>query len=303
MTLFTRWKHHPQTLWFRRAIFQIHLWSGLAVGLYIVVISVSGSILIYRSELRQAFEPEPRFVTISGVRMTETTLKQTAQRAYPNYRVARIILRDDPARAATITLRRHDKPLQLLFDPYTGEDLGHQLPVPYRLTTWMLDLHDNLLYGPIGRRVNGIGSIVLTLLGLTGAIIWWPGIGAWQRSVIVDWRAGWRRVNWTLHSALGFWFILFVLMWGITGIYLTIPEPFNVIADTIEPIDDSTFEPRTVDTALYWLAAVHFGRFGGWITKVPWFLIGFVPPVLFLTGTIMWWNRIVRPSMATESER
>lgn len=298
MTFFERWMRQPQTLWLRRVVFQVHLWSGLTVGVYIVAISVSGSVLVYRSELRQTFEPEPHYVTVSGPRMTEETLTEVAQQTYPDHRVARVILREDPARAATVTLNREGAPTQLLFDPYTGADLGHQLPMPYRLTTWLLDLHDNLLYGATGRRVNGVGAIALTLLGITGGIIWWPGYQTWQRSLVVDWRANWRRLIWSLHSALGVWFFLFVILWGVTGIYLTIPEPFNMLADIIEPVDEATFEPRVVDTVLYWIAYVHFGRFGGWATKIAWFVIGLVPPLLFASGAIMWWNRVIRPRVS-----
>tara|TARA_B100000029_G_scaffold500401_1_gene572102 strand:+ start:2056 stop:2958 length:903 start_codon:yes stop_codon:yes gene_type:complete len=297
MTWQEKWLRQPQTFWFRRVVFQIHLWSGLAIGLYIVAISISGSILVYRSELRQAYEPEPRFVSISGERLTEEELTHHATQAYPQHQVARIILRDDPARAATVTLTRNGSPTQLLFDPYSGADLGHRLPLPYRLTTWLLDLHDNLLYGEIGRRINGLGAIILTLLAGSGVVIWWPGVLTWRRSLQVSWRATWNRFNWTLHSALGAWFVLFVAMWGITGIYLTIPEPFNLVADTIEPVDEETFEPRTVDTILYWIASVHFGRFGGITTKIIWFIVGVIPVILFLTGTLMWWNRVIRPRL------
>ena len=52
-----------QTVWLRKALFQVHLWCGLGIGLYLVVISVTGSVLVYRSELRQAFNPEPRIVS------------------------------------------------------------------------------------------------------------------------------------------------------------------------------------------------------------------------------------------------
>ena len=297
MTWQEQWLHQPQTLWFRRIIFQIHLWSGLAIGLYIVAISISGSILVYRSELRQAYEPQPHFVAISGERLTEEALTEYATQEYPEHQVARIILRDDPARAATVTLTKDASPTQLLFNPYTGTDLGHRLPLPYRLTTWLLDLHDNLLYGETGRRINGLGAIVLMLLAGTGAVIWWPGLLTWKRSLRVDWHAAWKRLNWSLHSALGAWFFLFVVMWGFTGIYLTIPEPFNLIADAIEPVDEETFEPRAVDTILYWIASVHFGRFGGATTKITWFAIGMIPPILFLTGTLMWWNRGIRPRL------
>ena len=35
----------------RRALFQVHLWAGIGVGLYVLVIGVSGSVLMFREEL------------------------------------------------------------------------------------------------------------------------------------------------------------------------------------------------------------------------------------------------------------
>ncbi len=294
-SIWARWLRQPQSFQLRRALFQVHLWSGIAVGLYVIAICVSGSVLVYRSELRQAYEPQPRFVTVAGARLSQDELTAAAERAYPGSTVSRIIERDDPARAVTVTLDRGGSPRQMLFDPYTGEDLGHRLPLPYRLTTWLLELHDTLLFGETGRDVNGVGSILLTVLAVTGAVIWWPGIAGWRRALGVDLRANWRRLIWTLHGAVGIWTVLFILMWGLTGIYLTIPEPFNALADAIEPFDEETFEPRTVDNVLYWVARVHFGRFGGWSTKALWAAIGLLPPALFVTGFVMWWTRVIRP--------
>ena len=31
----------PQNVWIRRAMFQIHLWTGIGVGLYIVVVCLT----------------------------------------------------------------------------------------------------------------------------------------------------------------------------------------------------------------------------------------------------------------------
>ena len=297
-----RYFRHPQALWLRKAVFQIHLWSGIAVGLYIVVISVSGSVLVYRSELRQTFEPEPRFVVVSGTRMSTEALTEAARRAYPDYRVSRVIERDDPSRAVTVTLDRGGKIRQMLFDPYSGADLGYRLPAPYRLTTWLLDLHDNLLYGDTGRAVNGVGAILMALLSITGAFIWWPGVQSWRRSLTIDLKANWRRLNWTVHNATGFWTLAFVFMWGITGIYLAFPQPFQAVADFIEPFDDTSFEPRVVDTVMYWIAYVHFGRFAGWQSRILWFVLGLAPAVMFVTGALMWWNRVLRPQEQTSQK-
>ena len=37
----------------RQALFQIHLWVGAAVGLYIVLMSISGSIIVFRNDLER----------------------------------------------------------------------------------------------------------------------------------------------------------------------------------------------------------------------------------------------------------
>lgn len=91
----------------------------------------------------------------------------------------------------------------------------------------LADLHENLLAGRTGRLVNGIGSCFVTLLSLTGAIIWWPGVRNWRRSTTIKWKANFPRLNWDLHSAIGFWCWFFVLVWGISGIYFCFPALFG----------------------------------------------------------------------------
>ena len=43
--------HHPRKLWLRKAIFQVHLWAGIFLTLYVVVIALTGSVLVFESEL------------------------------------------------------------------------------------------------------------------------------------------------------------------------------------------------------------------------------------------------------------
>ena len=156
MTLWQRWLTRPQDVLLRKALFQIHLWTGIGIGLYILMISVTGSILVFRREL---------------------------------------FIRSEDGRI--------------------GGD------APY--IPWLLDLHDNLLAGETGRTVNGIAAILLLLLAITGAVIWWPGVRTWRRSLFVETQASWKRLNWNLHSVLGIWFLLFVLMWGGHGAVSVVP--------------------------------------------------------------------------------
>jgi uncharacterized iron-regulated membrane protein len=65
----------------------------------------------------------------------------------------------------------------------------------------------------------------------------------------------------------------------------------------VEPQTDANMGTRHVDPVMYWLAFVHFGRFGGWKTEIPWAIFGLAPAVLFVTGAVMWWNRAVWPRL------
>src|ERR1700721_3080483 len=145
MKIWTEWVESPQHLWLRRAMFQIHLWSGIALGLYVVVISLSGSAAVFNRELYTAFLPPLRIVNMAGTRMTRAELKTGAQKAHPGATIARIALPADPKYAATITLGLGVNADQRLFDPYTGLDIGNARPFGLRMVSFFSQLHMNLL--------------------------------------------------------------------------------------------------------------------------------------------------------------
>jgi uncharacterized iron-regulated membrane protein len=295
MTLAQRWLRHPQSVWLRKALFQVHLWTGIALALYILVMSLTGTVLIYRRELSKAFSGEPRVLAGPGPRMTGDELRQAARRAHPGYEVTQLFEPRKPDQAVEVWLSRGPQKMQRLFNPYSGEDLGASLQAGFRFVLWLADLHDNLLFGRAGRLSNGVGSVCVTLLTISGIVIWWPGINKWRRSLIIDWKANPWRLNWSLHSAFGFWSIAFVIMWGISGIYLSYPAPFNDLVDFISGPEPQARKLRLGDSFLAWLARMHFGRFPSLPLKIVWTIFGLIPVVLLVTGSLMWWNRVLAP--------
>jgi uncharacterized iron-regulated membrane protein len=151
---------------------------------------------------------------------------------------------------------------------------------------WIVDLHENLLFGTKGRFVNGIGATCVILLCLTGAVVWWPGVGNWRRALTVNWRSFFARFTWDLHSALGFWSLLFVLMWGISGFYFCFPQTVNVLSGFVDPND------RHADQILGWLSMAHFGRFN-WFAEALWALLGLAPALLSVTGVFLCCRRMI----------
>jgi uncharacterized iron-regulated membrane protein len=306
VTYWQRWVRQPQTVWLRKAIFQLHLWSGIGIGLYVLLVSVTGSIVVYSNELYRAATPDPIIVTASGGRLTDGQLKAAATRAYPGYTALAISRALNPDQAVSILLKRGADVKHHLFNPYTGADLGDSVPLGIRLVSKLLKLHDDLLTGTTGRSVNGFGALLVVVLAFTGIVVWWPGIKTWRRSLIVPRNAGWQRFTWGLHGMIGFWSFGFILLFGISGIYLGNPELFQDLADRIEPVTDANARTRTVDQVIYWLAYLHVGRINGigilcrgpglcdFSMKLIWAVFGLAPAAMFVTGAVMWWNRVVR---------
>lgn len=243
MSYLQHWMFYPRAMSLRKVIFQVHLWCGMGAGIYVLLMSVTGSVLVYRNELYEA--------------------------------AAR------------------------------GADLEKSVPLGYRAVSTLLELHDDLLGGTTGRRINAAGAALVIILGLTGLAVWWPGISTWKRGLVVHRGVGWRRFVWDLHSMAGFWSSGFIVLFGLSGVYLANPEPFQDLADRLRPFV-GTEGARIVDEALYWLAYLHFGRINGigiscsgpglcdWVIKLIWAGFGLAPTLMAVTGAIMWWNRIPR---------
>jgi uncharacterized iron-regulated membrane protein len=157
-------------------------------------------------------------------------------------------------------------------------------------------LHDNLLGGTTGRTVNGVGAVLFLGLGITGAIVWWPGVRRVGRSMVPGRPAKSTQFARRLHIALGFWSFALILVWAITAVYFAFPDLFERTIDYFDA--DLTDAERPGAELLRTLVNLHFGRAWGMTVKVVWVAIGLLPAVLFVTGGITWWARVVRQRAA-----
>ena len=359
----------PQSVFARRALFQVHLWLGMLTGVYIFVVCVTGAALVFRIDMQRALHPD-LFTPGAGAPADPVAIMDSVTRAYPRERLSGI---DAPTTGRPTYLAYTTSGTRfrtLLLDPVTAEMLG-ELPEASFVRT-LQDLHFDLLAGRTGRMMNGLGAAVLALMCMTGVVIWWPGRSNWRRSMLVDWRRHWKRTTWDLHSAVGFWTVALVLMWAVTGLYFAFPSAFRSTVDRISPITKAPipqstpragrvplswgalvdrarghapaqhvarvvvpsneraaflvqFSPvvptplgaellsvyvdqysgavltppasttRTAgDIVMAWVAPLHVGSFGGLGVRIAWLILGLAPAVLFVTGVIMWWSRVVR---------
>lgn len=288
MNLWQQWLKQPQRIWLRRALFQIHLWSGIGLGLYIFVVFLSGSAAVFNSELYAAFLPAPKMVEVAGTRMSRDEVKAAVLRARPGAHITGVAIRRNPHDAAVVSLGTGPFADQRFVNPYTGRDLGTAKPVGLRMVSFFSQLHMDLLMGYNGRLANGVGGLLSAALTLTGLVLWWPGIRSWRESLTVRFGTNFKRLNWQLHSVIGFWTFAIVFMWAVTGAYLVYPHQFNMALNfSRNPVDRFSMNA--------FIHSLHVGDFAGWPVKTVWVILGLAPPVLFVTGFIMWWNRVLSP--------
>lgn len=252
-SLWRRWALHPQQVWVRKALLQVHLWAGIIVGLYIIAIGITGSILVFKEELMpRPRVPVPKVDTRSCTPEKLLAVVDRVNRAYPSHKAFLtacpteanplyvITIRKQPKPGAETSDPRHEDRLAVYAHPVTGEILG-SADREGSWVRWVEDFHYNLLMGRRGRVWNGVGAAVLLALVLTGIVLWWPGMRTWTRALKVDFRRGWKRINWDLHSAVGFWTIGFTLIWAVTGMYFAWPELFVTPIQKISSIPTARY--------------------------------------------------------------
>ncbi len=235
MNFLRRFFKRPQQLWIRRFNFQIHLWAGIILAIYFIVIGVSGSILVFRDELETVSGTKPwHKIEAREPFASLTSVVGNLKTAYPRSHIVSVRAPEDgdPTFVAVLQARRQ---IKVASDPASGTVLG-QLPEGAAWIEWVLELHERLLIRPNGREVNGIGGAILLVVSITGLVVWWPGIRNWKRALLVDFRRGWRRINFDLHSASGFWTLLIACFWAASGIYFAWPVASVRLIQRFSPV-------------------------------------------------------------------
>jgi uncharacterized iron-regulated membrane protein len=82
-----------------------------------------------------------------------------------------------------------------------------------------------LLSGETGLLASGWMGLGLLVLCLSGLILWWPGVQRWASALVMHRRASWRRLNLDLHTVVGFWTSVALIVVVFTGVDFAFPGP------------------------------------------------------------------------------
>jgi uncharacterized iron-regulated membrane protein len=205
----------------RRFFRWIHTWMGLVAGLVIAVVSLTGSVIVFRTEIPLA--SFPRSTGGAGVVGLDAIASQIAQ-TQPDAQVRRVRFPAQAGDPFVVQVESAGKTLRLVCDASSGRVLG---TLNTRFTDWMVDLHRNLLAGKTGRKAVGAVGILLFVLAGTGMLLWLIGKRNWRAWISVRAQGGARRFYFELHRATGLWSYGLLAVVAFTGIGLAYPDTFR----------------------------------------------------------------------------
>lgn len=200
-----------------KSVFTLHRYLGLAVGLLLVIVGLTGSLLVFEPELDRAsihFQfgkiiPQTEQVSILSVVDTVRATKLGG-----NVTGIDLPLSPDDAIRFSVDMPTQAS-LQVLVNPYTGKIIGERIQ-DFTFRSFVLNIHYTLAAGDIGIAIAGIGALLLFILSLTGIMLWsgWRNLRAGFK---IKWNGHIKRVNFDIHKVAGILTAIFLALTGITG--------------------------------------------------------------------------------------
>lgn len=202
-----------------RAIFRLHFYAGLIVAPFLLLLSITGIVYLFGTEIDDALHPQWRFVTQPGPALPAERIVEGALAAYPQAQPTRLDLPTESGRTAVVFLKDTEgAPFRVYVDPVSGLALGRFTERGSLVGAAGL-LHGSLMLGDGGSLVMELASCWAIVLIATGLFLWWPRtpnrvLGVFVPRLPARGRPLWR----DLHAVAGIWgslLLLFLLLSGL----------------------------------------------------------------------------------------
>lgn len=262
MSLVTRANGRARKFWNT-----VHRWVGLATALFLIVASVTGSLLAFNHELDELLNPDMLRVAPRDVPMlSPDALARKAEEALPNAVARGMSLDGAPGRSATISVAGRIDPAtgegialgfnEVFLDPYDGRVLGSREYGAFRLDAahlmpFVYVLHYSMhLPGKWGLWLMGAVAVLWFFDSFVGAYLTFPPRRATRaggeppvdelraRDWLSRWKPAWfiktkgsaYRITFDAHRASGLWLWPVLAVLALSSVYLNLArEVFNPV--------------------------------------------------------------------------
>jgi uncharacterized iron-regulated membrane protein len=207
----------------RKLLLKVHLYIGLVAASFLFILSLSGAVLTFDQDYDRWLHPSLWYVSPHGQRMSRQSLVDRVELQFKPARVTNFITsRDDRAYVFVMSDR------SLVFvDQYIGAILGRRIH-PTKIdsfVSWVHSLHTHLVHLSVGATDVGewlvdIATIEMMVLIPTGLSLWWR-----RKKLSVSWKTSRIRSNRDMHSVLGIYSGVVLLIISVSGFFIAFDQP------------------------------------------------------------------------------
>ncbi|WP_316820501.1 PepSY-associated TM helix domain-containing protein [Pedobacter gandavensis] len=243
-----------------------HLWFGIASGIVVVVLGITGCILVFEQEIRSISSPWFHAEANGKALLPPSKIQEAVVKALPDKEVHSVWYHGEN-HTVHVTVNSDST---VYVDPYTAKVVAM---VGHEDFFHIVEEGHFYLWLPkaIGEQIVGWGTFIFFFLLISGLILWWPK--RWnkksrEQAFKIKWKAKFKRINYDLHNVLGFYSIIIALLLAFTGLMMSF-QWFNkgvywmaggTDQERIEAVSDTLSHPHSqmlvqVDKA--WLKGIN----------------------------------------------
>ncbi len=217
---------------------RLHLWFGLAIGLIVFIVSITGALYVFKDEVQNFLRRDYLYHGEQGIAskkilplgVLEKRVNGQTGESYPLHWVDIPL---DKSKTYKFYYYENDPEAWNYFDelviyktayvnPFTAEVLSVQDEKNGFFNIVKFIHWSFLLKSEWGKYVVGIPVFIFLLMLVTGIILWWPkNQKARRQRLWFRWKniRSWRRRNYDLHSIVGFYASFLALIAAVTGLF------------------------------------------------------------------------------------
>lgn len=225
----------------RKIWLKAHLYVGLVIGTLFVFISLTGSLIVFASQIDAWLNADIMRVespqSNTRFRPVEDIVASAEQVIPPGARLKQSVVFPKRANGVFQVLYQIPPALdnyQVMVNPYSGEVLGQRLWGTFdSCCSWhgplmavIYRFHDSFWLAATGSILTGSIAILMMVSLISGTVLWWPKRGRWRSALTIKCRASAERFNYDLHKVFGVYSAVVLLILLFTGAYLSLIVPF-----------------------------------------------------------------------------
>lgn len=220
---------------FRKIFFWAHLVAGLIAGISIGIMCFTGTVIAFEDEIVEWSERDARTVSVpaDAAKISLADLQRKLREAQPEFRVAAVILQNDPKAAVTFSAGREGG---YYVNPYTGEARQPASTKTHDFMHVMVDWHRFLGRSgdqrAIGKAINGACNLAFCFLAISGLYLWMPRSWSWRSVKAIaffNWQFKGKARDFNWHNVIGLWSAPVLIVLTLTAVPISYRWGSNLV--------------------------------------------------------------------------